>query len=212
MNGRSVVLVTLDGTIAHKADFDKVMGTAETVTFWSGDAVGNVNYSWTFDGKTLSEVPADLDLGMSMARVASGKLGEITQSKNCLYLSFNHSGALPGAATVYVRTGDVYPDGTSLNLYDYDESSGTLAQLSSGNVVSHGYVSFTIAHCSVLVLSPAALAAAAGSQTTAEGGIGGLAVGLIALAVVIVLAGIAVLVSRLVARERRSATRKDGAA
>ena len=51
-DGRTVVLVRLGADLlATPAQFARVAGKNATITFWCGDAAGNVVYSWTFNGK-----------------------------------------------------------------------------------------------------------------------------------------------------------------
>jgi hypothetical protein len=199
--------VPLNGTIAQEADLIAAKTKGALVVFWMGDSAHNVVYSWTFDGRTLGEIGGDLDLGLSTAESVGGTLGQLTRGKDCLFISFNASGALPGPAEVSVRMGDVFADDTTLGLYDYDPGKGVLTEISGGHKVSHGYVDFSISHCSVMVLSPVALV----SRARGADRLGGWLVILIVVACVFLVGGGGLAFGLRLWNRRRHACSGDGA-
>lgn len=134
----------------------------------------------------------DLDLGISTARTVSGPLGALTQGQPCTFLSFDHSGALPARATIYLRVGDDYSNGQALTLYLWDRDHGVLKRLDRGLKVDDAYVSFKLSHCSVYALSPVGnLCCLTMSSAKSGGGLSGAMIALIVVAFAALAAGVA---------------------
>lgn len=151
-HGRKIALIRLNGTTALLTDLQKVGSDVAFVTFFTADEAGNVNYSWTFNRASLQSVAADLELGLTLSDSSGGQLGELANGNKTLILSCSQNGPLPGTATLAVKVGSKFPDGTSLDAFSYDQQSGSLKKLSGGLAVSNGYASLAVSQTGVLVL------------------------------------------------------------
>lgn len=118
-------------------------------------------YGWTFRHDQISQEKLaefeKLDLGISFNTEKKQEIEAITHNTDSLYLNFSHHGELPAPATIKTYVGDQYPDGAVVHLYYYNEETNKVEAIngSGGLVVSGGYVTYTITHCSIYFLSTA---------------------------------------------------------
>lgn len=134
-----------------------IAGTEDEACFWQGPNADEAEYVWTFSGQALAD--ADLgafdaldltvnDLTSENERLAAA-LGKVAYRA----VGFEHEGALPCAATLGVRVSDAFANGTRLALYFYDEAADALVLVEKGLEVTEGYVTFSLDHTAVWVLS-----------------------------------------------------------
>lgn len=145
-------IITLGTAKTGKSEFEKIKGQNKKVTFQKMGDNGNVLYSWTFNGKDI-KVPADINMTIDFPEISSAEASIIKNLKNPFYLSFVHSGSLPGKATIYTNVGSNYNNGDILSLYYYNKSTNKLELVASNLKVDGGYVSFGINHCSEYFLT-----------------------------------------------------------
>ena len=150
-----------DATIAAAqtgtADRDVLQAAKDSgakVTYEVKDEAGRVQYSWTFDGRSLTDV-SDVKLDIALQRTSGVDTLDkaLAPDDGALVLAFAHSGALPGPAKVTVDvSGQGFADGQQVTLYHYDPATGQLEKLQTLQV-QNGKVEMTITHCSLYVLS-----------------------------------------------------------
>ncbi len=118
------------------------------------DDEGQVQYSWTFEGDYKSEA-GTFKAGISEVTPEGDLSGAIssTGAKNPLVLNFAASGELPINATLKYYVGTKYADGTKLTLFFYNETTKQLEEKAKDLVVTGGWVTLSLTHCSSYVLA-----------------------------------------------------------
>ncbi|MCK9322020.1 MAG: hypothetical protein M0P32_08470, partial [Bacteroidales bacterium] len=86
--------------------------------------------------------------------------------------SFAASGELPINATVKYYVGDKYENGTKLTLFFYNETTKQLEEKAKDLVVTDGWVTLSLTHCSSYVLAEPAPASTPEDSTMLYIGIG----------------------------------------
>ncbi len=137
------------------------------------DDEGQVQYSWTFEGDYKSE-PGTFKAGISEVTPEGDLSGAITSTgaENPLVLNFAASGELPINATVKYYVGDKYENGTKLTLFFYNETTKQLEEKAKDLVVTDGWVTLSLTHCSSYVLAEPAPASTPEDSTMLYIGIG----------------------------------------
>ncbi len=137
--------------------FETAKETGKKVTVTVVDPGSNrTKYSWTFDGKEISDTALDVNLEINVDSNVQGVndiIAESSKEINAMTLSFQHAGNLPAPATVKIYVGDKYRDGQTLWLYYYNKNDDKIEMQSQGIVVKDGYAELTITHCSDYVLT-----------------------------------------------------------
>ncbi|MDN5357131.1 MAG: hypothetical protein PWR17_300, partial [Candidatus Methanomethylophilaceae archaeon] len=137
------------------------------------DDEGQVQYSWTFEGDYKSEA-GTFKAGISEVTPEGDLSGAITSTgaENPLVLNFAASGELPINATVKYYVGDKYENGTKLTLFFYNETTKQLEEKAKDLVVTDGWVTLSLTHCSSYVLAEPAPASTPEDSTMLYIGIG----------------------------------------
>lgn len=169
-----------------KSEFESIKGQDITAIFQYKDESDNVLYAWSFNGKDITD-PKDIDMSISFSSRYESKIRTLSKQSNVLYLSFKHSGELPGKATIDIKVGDTYKDGDEVMLYYYDENKNILSLQSRNLTVSDGYVRFDITHCSEYFLT---------NQMVKESGSSHTVIWIVIIAAAIVIAGAVVILIR----------------
>lgn len=137
--------------------FETAKETGKKVTVTVVDPGSNrTKYSWTFDGKEISDTALDVNLEINVDSNVQGVndiIAESSKEINAMTLSFQHAGNLPAPATVRIYVGDKYRDGQTLWLYYYNKNDDKMEMQSQGIVVKDGYAELIITHCSDYVLT-----------------------------------------------------------
>ena len=141
-----------DGGLADGSYFADIAGQDVNITFRQMDDSGNVIYSWTFNGRDIN-TPASTDLTIYVRPDIGADVRRALGDKEAKLFVTNHNGALPGAATVYLRVGDTFQNGRKLELFQYNANTGALEPVADDIPVENGYVVFTLTHCSEYVLA-----------------------------------------------------------
>ena len=79
------------------------------------------------------------------------------------YVSFNYHGDLPSTATIKVPVSK-FKDEQMLNLYYYDDTTNKIELVQNNIMVSNGYVTFDIDHCSDYFLTLSVVKEASGNN------------------------------------------------
>ncbi|MGN0295320.1 MAG: hypothetical protein ACI4D3_15085 [Lachnospiraceae bacterium] len=128
---------------------ESILGEKAYVDFQKKDEAGTVLYAWEFCGTDLKKAE-DIDLNVEMGTVPFEGC-EAGNSSDSLYISFGHSGELPGTASLYIRVSDRFSDDRKLNLYSYEENQ--IKCLAENLAVENGYVTLTLDRCTDCILS-----------------------------------------------------------
>ena len=131
-------------------DLKAANADALTLKVWTADE--DLAATWTFPKADLAQTTTDVNLGVDAelsneeTSVVDAKLPAGVAAQT---VSFAHSGALPGKATVQVPlTESDLPTGEDLGLYYIDPNTGALELQETDVAVTNGNLQFTIEHCS----------------------------------------------------------------
>lgn len=174
VTGAKVYTVERNSHLDTAAELSKIAGTGDQCIIWSGTASDNPDYSWTFHGDSIdADSPyLSFDPAITVSELGTGSVANIMkQAESGVVLEFSHEGQLPGTASIYVRVGEVYGDGTTLSLYRYDTTQRCFVLEQEGIAVEGGYASFEIDHCSTWALSSDDLAAYAVEEVNTPGAV-----------------------------------------
>lgn len=143
----TVDIITLGEGKTGKTEFERIQGQNSRASYQKKGSSDNVVYSWTFKGQDIVK-PADIDMSIDFPDIGQSATPLVKKLINPLYISFAHSGELPGKASVYVRVGTQYKEGDLLSLYYYNPENDKL-ELAAGNIkVQAGYAIMELTHCS----------------------------------------------------------------
>ena len=113
-----------------------------------------VQYSWTFEGEYKPNA-GTFKAGISQMEPEGDLRNALTKkgAENPLVLKFAASGELPIDATVKYYVGENYEDGTELTLFYYNADTKQLEEKAKDIVVTDGWVTLSITHCSSYILT-----------------------------------------------------------
>lgn len=109
-------------------------------------------YTITFLGTDITDPSIKVNMNATVGAEESETLKAQLAGKN-LVVSFDHSGKLPGKASVTVNVGDKFKAGDKVYLYYINADGVTEYQKQEVTVDENGNVTFVIDHCSDYVLS-----------------------------------------------------------
>lgn len=125
---------------------------------------GKFMYSWSFDKKEYESKGFEFDMGIKFKSPNKTKINElIGKNMKKEYVSFNYHGNLPSIATIKVPISK-FKDGEKLNLYYYNSETNEIETIASYVIVSNGYASFKIDHCSDYFLTLSIVKEASGGN------------------------------------------------
>lgn len=156
-------IIVAEATTAEDASakLAEIAGTEGTVTFWSGGTMDSPDISMSFKGADLDPAgDLSFDPNVTVSKTGSGVVSELLADvDDALVMDFAFSGDLPAPAEVYLRTSELFEDGTAVNLYTFNEDSHKFELAQEGIEITGGYAVFTIDHCSTWAVSTSDLAA-----------------------------------------------------
>lgn len=125
---------------------------------------GKFLYSWSFDKKSYNNNGFEFDMGIKNKSLFEEKINKLTDKKTLKeFVSFNYHGNLPSSATVKLPAYN-FKDGDRLNLYYYNDATEKIETIKSNIMVSGGYVTFDITHCSDYFLTMSVVKNAEGAN------------------------------------------------
>lgn len=148
----SIILLAFLVFILHVSSIsgeDKVnkIETKDKVIFTFSEN-GKFLYSWSFDKKSYNNNDFEFDMRIKNKSLFEKKINKLTDKKTPKeFVSFNYHGNLPSSATIKFPAHN-FKDGDRLNLYYYNDETGKIENIKSNIMVSGGYVTFDITHCS----------------------------------------------------------------
>ena len=164
----SVILLAFLVFILHVSSIsaeDKVnkIETNDKVIFTFSEK-GKFLYSWSFDKKSYNNNGFEFDMGIKNKSISEKKINKLTAKKTPKeFVSFNYHGDLPSSATIKLPAHN-FKDGDRLNLYYYNDETGKIENIKSNIMVSGGYVTFDISHCSDYFLTMSVVKNAEGAN------------------------------------------------
>ena len=103
-------------------------------------------------------------MGIKNKSLFEKKINKLTdKNQNKDFVSFNYHGNLPSDATIKLPVNS-FKDGDRLNLYYYNDKTGKIETIKSNIMVSGGYVTFDITHCSDYFLTMSVVKNAEGAN------------------------------------------------
>lgn len=142
--------------------FDLAKTNSKEIAFSFTDDSGSELYSWTFDGKTIT----DTSKGISSFKIDIDAKSEDLDEKSAADVKdiettlkdvekevahFENSGELPGTASIKIKTS--LTDTEDLHVYYYNPADKTYELIDAKAPVVDGYVTFDINHCSDYVIT-----------------------------------------------------------
>lgn len=125
---------------------------------------GKFLYSWSFDKNSYDKKGFEFDMGIKNKSLFEKKINKLTdKNQNKDFVSFNYHGNLPSNATIKLPVNS-FKDGDRLNLYYYNDKTGKIETIKSNIMVSGGYVTFDITHCSDYFLTMSVVKNAEGAN------------------------------------------------
>ena len=164
----SIILLAFLVFILHVSSIsaeDKVnkIETKDKVIFTFSEK-GKFLYSWSFDKKSYNNNGFEFDMGIKNKSLFEKKINKLTDKKTPKeFVSFNYHGDLPSDATIKLPVNS-FKDGDRLNLYYYNDETGKIETIKSNIMVSGGYVTFDITHCSDYFLTMSVVKNAEGAN------------------------------------------------
>ena len=126
-----------------------------------------VLYSWTFEGAYKADA-GTFKAGISQVTPEGDLLNALTKkgAESPLVLKFAASGELPIDATLKYYVGESYEDGMKLTLFYYNADTKQLEEKAKGIVVTDGWVTLSITHCSSYILTDEIVSASDSEDNT----------------------------------------------
>ena len=143
--GGKDIVITLNANVTIGEDILKAAQMAKVkVTFNFVDVTGKLWYSWTFDGKDKLSTDNSVNTKISYVTGYQEKIEKATRNKNNFYVSFTQKGLLPGSVEISLNVGDQFADGTLINLYSYDNTTGIITLENKKLRVADGFVKINV--------------------------------------------------------------------
>jgi hypothetical protein len=133
---------------------DALKTTKKKLTVVRRNNVGDLLYSWTFDGSKMDNT-YKVKSGIIFGALNILDIDKITNYARRVDLAFYHSGELPKGTTVKVYVGNEFQDEEKLKFYYYNKETKQMELMINNLVVTDGFVTFPLEHCSDYVLTKA---------------------------------------------------------
>jgi hypothetical protein len=138
----------------QKEIIDALKTTKKKLTVQRRNNVGDLLYSWTFDGNQM-DTTLKVKSGIIFGALNILDIDQITNFARRVDLSFYHSGELPKGTSVTVYVGNEFEDEETLKFYYYNKETKQMELVIDSLVVKEGYVTFPLQHCSDYTLTKA---------------------------------------------------------
>lgn len=148
-----VAIVGPEDEIA-KEIIDALKTTKKKLTVKRRNNIGEVLYSWTFDGNQMDKT-LKVKSGIIFGALNILDIDRITNHARRVDLSFYHSGELPKGTTVTVYVGNEFENEETLKFYYYNKETQQMELVLNSLIVKDGFVTFPLEHCSDYVLTKA---------------------------------------------------------
>jgi hypothetical protein len=138
----------------QKEIIDALKTTKKKLTIQRRNNVGDLLYSWTFDGNQM-DTTLKVKSGIIFGALNILDIDQITNFARRVDLSFYHSGELPKGTTVTVYVGNEFEDEETLKFYYYNKETKEMELVIDNLIVKEGFVTFPLEHCSDYTLTKA---------------------------------------------------------
>ncbi|MCM1500061.1 MAG: hypothetical protein NC124_16485, partial [Clostridium sp.] len=147
----NIINVDMNGSAVVPGDiFDRISGRDITITFDMGNGI-----TWSVDGKSITTDRAgDIDFSVTMGgnAIPEELVNSVAGERFHIQLSLAHDGDFEFTAVLSMNIG-MENAGLTASLYYYNESTGELEFISSGEVAEDGTVSLAFTHASDYVVA-----------------------------------------------------------
>lgn len=148
----SITIRIADNPIITTEILQKLVDTKKNLYVEKRDASGQVRYTWTIPGKSMSETTA-INTELKFESINQVKINELSNYASGIVLSFSHKGSLPKGTKVKINIGDKYPDGSNINIYYFNAETQKLDSISTKLEVIGGFVEIELTHASDYMLT-----------------------------------------------------------
>jgi hypothetical protein len=138
----------------QKEIIDALKTTKKKLTIQRRNNVGDLLYSWTFDGNQM-DTTFKVKSGIIFGALNILDIDQITNFARRVDLSFYHSGELPKGTSVTVYVGNEFEDEETLKFYYYNKETKQMELVIDNLIVKEGFVTFPLEHCSDYTLTKA---------------------------------------------------------
>lgn len=158
------VILSFAGISSISASDNLIKTDTKDKVIFIQDENGKFSYSWSFDKEEYEKNAFDFDMSIGFNSPFKNDIEKLI-SKNIKkeYVSFNYHGDLPSTATIKVPVSK-FKDEQMLNLYYYDDTTNKIELVQNNIMVSNGYVTFDIDHCSDYFLTLSVVKEASGNN------------------------------------------------
>ena len=122
---------------------NKIINSKKTISLNKIDEDGLILYSWILDGKEL-EATDSFNPFVATVIENNDDMEEAFNYAGGVYFDLSNCGEIPEGAILKYYVGKTYDNGDSVNLYIYDEKTGTITKLASDVVIKDGYVELDV--------------------------------------------------------------------
>lgn len=142
------IAITVNGDNKITSEVLKsIKDSKKEVSFNFYDEEKKLLYSWSFNGKKMSETK-EFNTNIIFESGLVKEIGKASNYAEGKYIHFEHSGNLPSGTKVKLYVGDKFEDNSSVNVYYYLEKNKELQTIKKNLIVKDGYIEFDIDHCS----------------------------------------------------------------
>lgn len=149
------VILNKDDKISKEV-VEKVKSSRKEMSFNYYDDSKKLIYSWTLDGKKISD-SMDINPLVTFDSEDKDELKKLVNYSEGIIVNFAHSGKLPKGTTVKLYVGDKYKDNTLVNVYYYNKEINDIENIKNNITVKNGYIEFSIEHASEYYVTLAVL-------------------------------------------------------
>ena len=169
-NGESVVVQTTKPVVVDADILKTLKEDGKSASFEVVDDLGEMIYSWEYDGKDITNPSIAASAGLTVSSLANATNEDLKDAASdidsALVLSFDHTGTLPGKAKITINVAGKYTDGAQLYFYYFNESTKKLELIAKDIVVVDGKAVIPLTHCSEYILTDTPIAGATVAPST----------------------------------------------
>lgn len=151
-----------------------VAGTDKVLSLWGGDNAEAPQYIWQIPGSKLSaDDNLNLDLAVTDEAASNAQLASLLDGIGYAAFRIAQGGELPGTMQLFWRTANELPNDAVVDVYTFDDESGTFAKAYSNLKTAEGYICFNAAVGGTYVVSDDSDLESGGISTVEQATFGG---------------------------------------
>jgi len=140
------ILIGADTVISSEI-VSSIQQSSKIVTFHYYDSTKKLVYSWTLDGKKITNATMFLTTVLYTSEY-DDEIEKLSNYADGLIIDFKHNGALPIGTKIRLYVGDKFENDDIVKVYHYDSAKKAMEFILGDLKVSEGYIEFAIEHCS----------------------------------------------------------------